>query len=275
MPNELGRLLVNRMPLLLLVAMVGGAVAYLMSFAVHPVYRASVLLAAAESDSSMSGVGAGLTGLQSITSIMGINSRSDSVDKAIAVMRSRRFCETVTGSAAEAAVLEEEWRARNRFSALIAGRSSSLSEAERCEFFRTDVFQTSVDPKTGFVAVSVRSIDRDRAAQWANGLVQQINAEMQAKAISDARQTLKHLDAEIARTVSVEVRQAIAKAMELQVQRAAFAATQNSFVFSVLDPAAVPDQGRFESPHRMLLAGAGALVVLFITSAVLVLRHES
>jgi capsular polysaccharide biosynthesis protein len=274
MPTELAVLLVKKMPLLFLVAMVGGGCAYLASFAVHPIYRASVLTAGVESDSSMSGAGGALAGLQSMASLVNINSRSEYIDKAIAVMRSRRFCETVMGLEANAAILEDEWRLRNKLLALLVGSGSNLSHERICSFFRDAVVQVSTDPKTRFATVSVRSIDRYRAAQWANDLVRQINAEMQSEAIDEAKQTLKYLEAEIAKTASIEVREAIGRAMESQIQKAAFAATRNSYVFSVLDPAAAPDEGKFESPHRSLLAAAGALVSLFIASVVLVIRRD-
>lgn len=269
------RALARLLPIVAAAGLLGAVVAFAASYLVQPVYRASILLAPSEAESTLlGGSGGGLLGVQSVASLVGLSGQSDSVDKALAILRSRSFCETFLDPGRRK-LIEEEWRARNRISAMRAGRSTPLSTGTLCAFLARSVLGLAVDPRTRFVTLSILLTDRQEAAQWANDLSAEVNEKMRQTAIENAAMTLQYLEKELASAAIGELRQAMARAMEAQVKIKAFAATRPSYVFSVVDPAVVPDDGQFEAPRRMRAAIGGGFLSAFVVLLVLLSRRRT
>lgn len=270
------RLLIRLLPILIGAGLLGAISAFASSYLIQPVYRASALMIPSEADSSLMGAsGGGLLGAQSVASLVGLGGQSDSVDKGLAIMRSRSFCEDFLDSGNRRDLIEKEWRARNRISVMPAGRSATPSAETLCTFLARSVLGLTVDPKTRFVTLSIRMTDRKEAAQWANSLAVEVNEKLRRTEIEDAATTLEYLGKELSVATTVELRGAIARAMEAQVRIKAFAATRPSYVFAVVDRAVAPDEGRFESPRRILLALGGGVLAGFIALLVLLVRRRS
>jgi uncharacterized protein involved in exopolysaccharide biosynthesis len=270
------RFLAKALLLAVLAGTVGAIAAFAASYLVQPVYRASVLMVPAEGDSSMLGAsGGGVLGAQSVASLVGLGGQSDSVDRGLAILRSRSFCEDFLNPVDKRARFEEEWRARNRLAVMLASRSVSPSTGALCAFLAGSVLALAVDPKTRFVTLSVRLRDRQMAAEWANQISAAVNNKMRNTAVENSSTTLEYLGKELAAANTVELRQAIARAMEAQVRVKAFAATRPSYVFSVVDRAVAADEGSFESPRRLSMAMGGGVLAGFIALLALLVRRNS
>lgn len=257
--------------------LLGAISAFAASYLVQPVYRASLLMVPSEADPSLLGASGGaLGGLQSVAGLVGLGGQSDSVDKGLAILRSRSFCEDFLDSGNRRNLIEKEWRARNRISVMPpAGRSTPASTETLCAFLARSVLVLTVDPKTRFVTLSIRMTDRKEAAQWANSLAVEVNEKMRRTEIEDAATALEYLKKELSVATTVELRGAIARAMEAQIRIKAFAATRPSYIFSVVDHAVAPDEGRFESPRRILLALGGGVLAGFTALLALLVRRRS
>jgi hypothetical protein len=206
---------------------------------------------------------------------VGLGGQSDSVDKGLAILRSRNFCEDFLEPVERRNLLQDEWRARTRVGLMPVARSAQASTGTLCAFLARSVLALGVDPKTRFVTLSIRMRDRQTAAEWANHMAVAVNEKMRRTAVENSATTLEYLGKELAAATTVELRQAIARAMEAQVRVKAFAATRPSYIFSVVDRAVAPDEGSFESPRRFPMAMGGGVLAGFIALLVLVVRRRS
>lgn len=114
------------------------------------------------------------------------------------------------------------------------------------------------DPETDVYFLSVVSRDPDRAAVWANQIVEQLNDRARHVAVTEARATIRYLTEELAEAAFAETRQALSNALERQFERVALSEAQKDYVFTIIDPAmasAMP-----ASPRRLM---TGALMALF------------
>ena len=111
------------------------------------------------------------------------------------------------------------------------------------------------------------------AAQWANDLVATINSVMRERARTEATRNIEYLAAEIERTDSVALQQALYQILEQQAKRKMLAAAQRNFAFRVLDAAQVREAGDFERPKRMLVVVVAATSGLFLAAVIALLME--
>lgn len=105
---------------------------------------------------------------------------------------------------------------------------------------------------TGLITLSVRWHDRTLATQWANEMVADINDESRNRAIGEAQRSLEYLSVELQKTSIVGLREAIYRLMEENVKSIMLANVRHDFAFEVIDPATVPDPGRYVRPNWLL-----------------------
>jgi uncharacterized protein involved in exopolysaccharide biosynthesis len=132
----------------------------------------------------------------------------------------------------------------------------SLDDA--VEKFRTKVFAISEDRRTTVVTVRADWFDPQLAANWANGFVALANDRMRTDAIQKSRRSIEFLEQEAAKTDAVELKQAIYRLIESQINTAMYANLQREYAFRTIDPAVASDPRRKVSPHRALMTLEGA-----------------
>jgi hypothetical protein len=131
----------------------------------------------------------------------------------------------------------------------LGAKQPTLDEAVR-KFTKTVRFSRE-DHTTGLVTVAVEWYSPDLAARWANGLVSMVNERLRTEATRNADHSIEYLNKELAKTNVVEIRQAIYKVIEEQVNNAMLANVQREYAFRVIDPA-VPPRAQIQtsaSPH--------------------------
>jgi uncharacterized protein involved in exopolysaccharide biosynthesis len=235
-------------------------------------YQASALLAPVAPESTTLGLGAVLPDLRSLAGVLGQGAGSDHLNRGVATLRSRRFCELFLTREGVRERLTEDLARRWSIMRLLGRTPEPPTTEDLCLYFSKDVRQIGVDARTNFITISVRHRDRKLAAEWANALVESANKELQRQAIEEAARNVQFLREELQRTEAVEVRAAINRAMESKIQMKALAATRPEYAFAVIDPAAVPDADNYVSPQRLLMALAGAFLGLLIGCAFVLLR---
>ena len=243
----------------------------LSAFLAEPVYQASTVLADARADTSVSSLSAALGALGNLANVARINIPGATyVDEAMAVMRSREFTE---GFIRDGNLMPElfpdlwdpqtgQWRDKEV--------QPTLAQA----FKAFDVIRSVTQAgRGGLVTVSVQWTDPVKAAEWANGLVARLNAEMRERAIDDTNRSVGHLEKELEATSTIETRLAINRLMEAQINQRMLANVTQEYAFRVVDRALPPEPDDAVGPSKLVLLALGPSVgLIFGVFAVLVVN---
>lgn len=154
-------------------------------------------------------------------------------------------------------------------------RAEAPDLRDAVSFFTSDVLAVDSDPRSGVTTLSVNWTDPALAREWADALVKDLNDTLRAQALSDAERNVEHLKSQLKQTGAATVQQALARLLEVELQRVMLAKVQPDVAFAVLDPARTPKDPI--GPQRLkitliaLAGGAliGAMVVFLRRSAAL------
>jgi uncharacterized protein involved in exopolysaccharide biosynthesis len=256
--------------LLLATAFAGGLIAAVAALLLPPKFRAEALLAPSATQTSPMQGGAlrQLSGLAALADI-DLGAGGGRKEEALATLNSLGFArEFIRANNLLPLLYAERWDAA-------AGRWRSDAKpptlGEAAKRFRGDVLSVSDDRRTGFVTVTVDWYAPQLAAQWANGLVAMVNDKLRAEAIDSSQRSLEYLDRELAKTNVVEIRQAIYRLIEQQVNNAMLANVQREYAYRFLDAAVAPES-RF-TPKRTLMSAVGGACGLFFGVMAVYLRR--
>lgn len=257
-----------------LVTFVCAAAATAIAFALPRIYRAEVLVTAADQDEG-GGLAQLVGGLGGVAALAGLDlgGKTD-VEVSLAMLRSHQFT---------AAFIEENQLAREFFwRKWDAGNQRWKSQdpdevptvSEAVLFFDKSVRSVSRDRRTGLIKVAVEWRDRRKAADWANELIRRVNQVARDKAIGEAERSIAYLNKELEKTKVVELQQAIYRLIETQINRIVLANVREEFAFRVIDPAVVPDAKYKVRPKRLLIMLAGAAIGGILGIAIAFVRAQ-
>jgi uncharacterized protein involved in exopolysaccharide biosynthesis len=234
------------------------AAATLAAILMKPVYRASVVVSPAEAPKSLGALGnlasqfGGLAGLN----LAG----SDRLkEEALAILQSRAFTEKfISEHRLLPKPFAERWdEGAQKWS---VPQEEIPTPTNGYKLFDGEIRSVAEDQLTGLITVSIEHPDRTVAAQWANLLVQDLNAFISRRAIAEAEQSLRYLNDELNRTEALELRSGITKLIEQQLQEIMLANVRHEYVFRIVDPAMQPEKKSYVRPRRLLMI-AGALLI--------------
>jgi uncharacterized protein involved in exopolysaccharide biosynthesis len=247
--------------LLLATTLLGALLAGGMSYLMPAMYRAQALVVPVTQKSS-SPAGGALSELSGLASLAG-------VDIGISGGRKEEYLATLDSPGFARQFIESQ----NLLPLLYADRWDPQAKRWRpgekvptlgqaVKRFTREVVSITDDRRTNVVTVTVDWYSPQLAAQWANGMIEQVNDRLRADAVHTADSSLEYLNNELAKTNVVEVRQAIYRVIEQQVNNAMLANTQHEYAFHFVDRAIAPET-RY-SPKRVVMAAIGAAVGLFL-----------
>ena len=225
------------------------------SFLITPTYRSTVL-AAPTAESSTSGLASLASQFAGVAALAGVNvSGSTRTAEAIATLRSRAFTETFIRERNLMPILfADAWDAG-------AGRWRDETEVPTA----WDAFQAfdglrsvEEDLQTGLISVQVEWSDPALAAQWANGLVADVNRILRTRAISESRQNLEYLRSELEKNSQVPLQSTIFGLIEAELRNAMLSNVKQEYAFRVIDPAVVAQKRNW--PNRALFAALGLFI---------------
>lgn len=263
----------DRWRLLLVAAVVGGLLAFLASYAFAPIYRVRTVLAPAEARELPGGLNAVLGQVGGLASLAGLDFGGEKkVQEAIEILTSRNFTQQFI---AENGLLPRLYKRRwdSERQAWRAG-AEVPTEWQGYDRFDRKVRRVFQDRRSGFVTLEIDWTDSVEGAKWANRLVASLNLGMRQRAIRSADESIKYLESEYGRTQSIDVREAISKLVQQQMNSRMLASTRAEFAFRVLDPALPIDDDEFVRPNRPLFAAGGAVAGLIGAFALVQLRHR-
>lgn len=223
------------------------------------VWRATTVLVPAGAERGGLGglLGSTLGSLGGLASMAGVNigAGSNQTEEALAVLRSRQFNEDFI---LERGLLPElfaaDWDATAKQWRGGAGNTPEMSEAVRRFVMLRKVAQ---DRKTNLVTLQLDWTDPAKAAEWTNGLVSRLNAEMRDRAIDKAGASLQYLQKELEGTTEVGTRQAINQLIAAQINQRMLANVTQEYAFRVVDAAKLPGRRDIVGPRRAMITAAG------------------
>lgn len=249
--------------LLLVVACAVTAVVASVAYAMlaTPIYRAETLLLPATDGDEAKGA------LGDILSLVPNGAPTSRRAEAVAILKSRDFTLAFIDELNLMPVLFADQLDDGGW---VDGKAPTLQQA--FQLF-DDIRAVREDLSAGTVTVAIEWTDANRAAEWANRLIEELNAHMRRKAIRTYEATLGYLERELQQTTEIGVRGGIFNLIEENMRRRALANVQIEYAFSVLDTARPPDPDGFVRPNRTLIILAGALLgtILGVLLAALVL----
>lgn len=229
-----------------------------LAFSMTPIYRAEVTLApAAEDKSAASALAGQFGGLASLAGVS-LGGGGGKTEEAIATLNSRQFTDTFIEENNLMPILFAELWDENSKTWKVEKDKDKPTAWKAYKLFNESIRSISEDKKTGMLALSIEWKDPELATQWANALVDRINAHQKASAIKEAQRSIEYLKNELQETSVVEMRQAIFRLIEAQTKNIMLANVRDEFVFKIIDPAVVPEEKI--KPKKKLMAILGTIV---------------
>lgn len=217
----------------------------------QPVYHSEVVLLPRDGQGGLALSGQ-LSSLGGLAGLAGINLGGRGKQEPLGLLRSAGFARRFI----EQNQLTETLLAGGGTLDEMAGDPPDVRKAT--ELFLRSVIKIEEEPKTGLVSLSITWRDAKQAADWANALAQQVNAEMRQRELAESEASLRYLTGELGRTVNVTLQQSIAKMIEAEMQRVLLAHRTDEVAFRVIDAAEVPRLRQW--PKRTLIVIAGTLL---------------
>ena len=237
----------------------------------RPVYRAEVVLAAVPQDDAGAGMGAlggQLGGIAALANVSGTGTPSKK-DEAVAVLKSRQFTGAfITEQDLLPVLFAGKW---DEQSATWLGDPPSISDA--VDLFAEEIRSVQQDSKTELITLRVDWTDRELAAAWANLLIERLNEYMRGRDIAESKRSIEYLNAELARTNVIELRQGIFSLIEQQIEVAMLASVRTEYAFRILDPASVPDEDKFAWPNSKIIVAVAFALGLLIALLIVTIRE--
>jgi uncharacterized protein involved in exopolysaccharide biosynthesis len=240
----------------------------------RPVYQGEVIAAAVEESGSMSSLASGQLGSLAAAAginLGGLNSRKSEY---IALLSSRAMIGALIDRENLMPVLfEKRWDPVAK-SWKGSDPKKHPTRMEAIKYFADGLLDVAYDTRTGLITIRVEWSDPALAAKWANELVALVNEHVRSTVIGESRRAVDFLEAEIAKTASVDIRQGIFRLQELNLNRVVLASVQIEYALKVIDPALPADPGRPIRPRKMFIAVGGVFLGLIIGSFVVLLRSR-
>jgi uncharacterized protein involved in exopolysaccharide biosynthesis len=224
-------------------------------------YRSSVVLIAVTLDRAAGGgMSSALGQFGGLASLAGINlePRDSRLEEALAVLQSREFIERfISDHNLLPAFFPKKWDAHTE--------SWNVPERKQptpwkgYKYFSKEILNVTRDKKTELITVTVDWKDRAVAADWANEIVERVNAEMRERVLQAAVLSIQYLEKEREQTQLVETREAINRLIESEIRQKMLATVTKEYVFRVVDRALPADIDDIERPKRLLLVLLGVV----------------
>jgi uncharacterized protein involved in exopolysaccharide biosynthesis len=251
----------------LAVAAASGLLAFLVSFAIAPVYIGQAVLLPVKGSSGAGSLFQLPSALGELASMAGVSAGAGDATEALETLQSRALAERFIKEHGLLDTLVQPSLLRR-----VIGRSTEIPPTKELNLaitrFRESIVNVVEDKRTGVVHLSVFWKDPNLAADWANGLVSLVNQELRAKALDESKRRLDYLNAEAERTNVVGVKEAVYRVIEAEIKAMMLANARSEFAFRVIDPAAPPERDDYVRPNRaaFLLVGffLGGLVTIVI-----------
>ncbi|MGQ4691782.1 Wzz/FepE/Etk N-terminal domain-containing protein [Aeromonas veronii] len=270
--------------------LIGAVIAVLVAISLPNIYRSEALLAPS-AEQQGGGLAAMAAQFGGLASLAGVNLSSGGPDKtaiAVEIGKSRQFlshfirqhqlevplmavvkADKTTG---ELVIDEEIYDVASKkwVREVPPGKSVEPTDWELVKAFR-DVASISQDTKSGLVTVAVDYYSPERAKQWVDWLVADLNEAMKLRDQSDATRNITYLKAQLEKTPVADMQTVFYQLIEDQTKTLMLTEVNQEYVFKTLDPAVVAEEKA--KPKRALIAVLGTLLGGMLGVMLVLVRH--
>jgi hypothetical protein len=145
------------------------------------------------------------------------------------------------------------------------------SAQESFKVFTTEHISLSEDTKSGFITLSIKHQSPYVAKQWAELVVNEVNAFYRQKDKSESEKAVSYLNQQISMTSLSEIKQVIAQLLQEETKKLTLIEANQYYVFDYIDPPAVMEQK--SEPKRSVICILIALVGGMLSILLVLIRH--
>jgi hypothetical protein len=145
------------------------------------------------------------------------------------------------------------------------------SAQESFRVFKTQHLSLSEDKKSGFITLVVKHQSPFIAKQWAELVVNEVNAFYRQKDKSESEKAVSYLNQQISMTGLSEIKQVIAQLLQEETKKLTLIEANKYYVFDYIDPPAVMEQK--SEPKRSTICILIALLGGILSILLVLVRH--
>ena len=145
------------------------------------------------------------------------------------------------------------------------------SAQESFEVFKTEHLSLSEDKKSGFITLSIKHQSPFIAKQWAELVINEVNAFYRQKDKSESEKAVSYLNQQILITGLSEIKQAVAQLLQEETKKLTLIEANQYYVFDYIDPPAVMEIK--SEPKRALICIFSALLGGMLSVLLVLIRH--
>lgn len=259
----------------LIIGITGAAavISVVVSLMMTEIYHAETVLAAADTDQNSSM----MAQLGGAAALLGVNvggNNGDEISTAIATLRSHQFISRfIEKNDLLVPLFASKWNKHEQ----IAEIDESVYDVNTGEWLREKGAPTNLeayrafleilsvtgpDRNTGIVTVAINWHNPQEAAKWVNELVRELNQDIRARDVQEAKNAIAFLQKQLENTQLVDMQKVFYQLIESQTRITMLADVRDEYVFRVIDPAVVPD--RKAEPRRTFIFATGTFFGFFL-----------
>jgi len=195
--------------------------------------------------------------------------------EALATLRSRVFAEEfILAMDLMPLLFPDAWdQANERW---IASEERPVPDLqEGVDRFVDGVLSIEEDPVTGLITCSIEWFSPEQAAMWLDEFIARINERIRTRDLMESELRLEFLNRQLEQMSLVELRQAVGRLIESEIQTIMLAQAKSEYAFRVIDPPRVPYEPT--SPRKILIivvsAFGGVVIGGFFILALLIAQR--
>jgi uncharacterized protein involved in exopolysaccharide biosynthesis len=243
------------------IALTGALLAGLLAFTTKPYFRAEVVVTEVR-DRGIGNLGSLANQLGGLATLAGVNlggTTGNPGQESAAVLESHHLA-------------AEFIRRNGLIPQLLRDSSKPPTVWLAVRAFTQGVLTIRKDIHKGVTTIDIEWTDPDTAARWANSYVALANELIRTRALDESSRNISYLNAQVAKTESVELRKVMYNLIENETKTLMVANGRTEYAFQVVDPAVAPELK--VGPHRLLMTfiglilgfGFGSVVALVLQS---------
>ena len=145
------------------------------------------------------------------------------------------------------------------------------SAQESFEVFVAKNLSLSEDRNSGFVTLSIKHQSPFIAKQWAELVVNEVNAFYRQKDKSESEKAVSYLNQQILLTNLSEIKEAMARLLQEEIKKLSLIEAKMYYVFDYIDPPAVMEKK--SEPNRALICILSALLGGMLSIVLVLMKH--
>jgi len=145
------------------------------------------------------------------------------------------------------------------------------SPQESFRVFKNAHLSLSEDKDTGFITLSIKHQSPFIAKQWAELIVDEVNAFYRQKDKSESEKAASYLNQQISMTGLSEIKQVLAQLLQEEIKKLTLIEANQFYVFDYIDPPAVME--RKSAPKRSIICIISALLGGVLSVFLVLIRH--